>query len=254
MRVAIGSWAMGLLVAAAWPGLAAGGEPSRGERILARVDHELTKADDQYFVYDLVTYEPGQPEPRVLRFEVTIKGTRRRRVEFLAPGDVRGMRYLILDIDRSYVYMPAYKKVRRVASHVRSQGFMGSAFSIEESSIVTYGDVYRAKLTGQDEEHWQLELTRRPGQSFPYPRLEMDVRRDVLQPGEIRYYGAEDRHLKTETRPAYDCRGKLCNSKVMTMIDHSRGDLKSSMIRREWKPNSGVRDSFFTVRALQRRR
>ena len=43
-----------------------------------------------------------------------------------------------------YVYLPAFKKVRRLASHVKEQGFMGTAFGHEEMSLVRLARSSRA--------------------------------------------------------------------------------------------------------------
>ena len=127
------------------PTAATAGEESPGERILRLADETMTRAQDQYFIQDLITHEPGK-EPRKIKMKAQIKGTKWRRVEFLEPGDVKGMKVLVRSVNQMYVYLPAYRKVRRVASHVRSQGFMGTAFGFDDMSTVVYGDVLRGEL------------------------------------------------------------------------------------------------------------
>ena len=239
-----------LLALLAAPAATAGDKT--GAEIIALADEAMTRARDQYFVYDLITYEPGK-EPRVLRFEVTIMGEKKRRIEFLAPGDVRGMRFLVLDVDQMYVYMPAYKKVRRVASHVKSQGFMGSAYTQDAMSLTKFGDTFNGELVDQDDETWTLELTKKPDVSYSYPKLVVKIRKDIHQPAYVAYYNDKDVKVRSETREGFQCKQNLCNPRKMTMLDHTRGDLKSVMVQREWKPNTGISESQFTVRSLQRR-
>lgn len=223
------------------------------EQILAKTDYTLTKAEDQSFVYDLVTYEPGK-DPRVLRFNVQIKGDKKRRIEFVAPGDVKGMRFLVLDVDQMYVYLPAYKKVRRVASHVKSQGFMGSAYTQDAMSLTQFGETFTVKLIGQDDKTWSLEMTKRPEKNYSYAKLIVKVRKDFFQPAAVDYYNEKGVKVRSEVREGFRCQHGLCNPRKMTMLDHTRGDLRSVMIEREWHPNTGIKDSHFTVRSLQRRR
>ena len=40
----------------------------------------------------------------------------------------------------------------------------------------------------------------------------------------------------------------------MKLVDHTRNDIYTTMISREWKVDTGVKDSFFTKRSLQRGR
>lgn len=228
-------------------------EPLTAEQIIQKTDATMTRARDQSFEYDLITYEPGK-DPRVLKFEVIILGDKKRRIEFLAPGDVRGMRFLVLDVDQMYVYLPAYKKVRRVASHVKSQGFMGSTYTQDLMSLTKFGETFTGKLLGEDETHWILELIKRPEKVWSYPKLHVKIRKDMFQPAVLEYYNDKGAKLRTETREGFRCEQGLCNPRKMTLLDHTRGDMKSEMIQRAWKPNTGVAESEFTVRALQRKR
>lgn len=230
---------------------AASAQTLSGDEVVKRMDQAFTRAADQSFDFDLITTEPGKGERR-MTYHVDIKGTSFRRVEFLSPGDVKGMRILVVSVNQMYVYMPAFRKVRRIASHVRNQGFMGTAYSYDEMSIVTYGNVFSAKLVSESDKDWTIEMERRPGQEFSYPRLKMVVSKEYSQPTRIEYYNDKGALLKTEERSDYECAENLCNPRLMKLVDHTRNDLTTRMVRKSWKRNSGIPDSFFTQRSLQK--
>lgn len=231
---------------------AAAGDESPGERILRQLDETMTRAQDQYFLQEIVTQEPGK-EPRKLKMQAFIKGTEWRRVEFLEPGDVKGMKVLVRSVTQMYVYLPAYRKVRRVASHVRSQGFMGTTYSHDDISTVTYGPLFTAELLSENDTHWTLGLTLKPGKDYPYPRLEIEVLKNNTQASEIRYFNDKGVNTKTEKRSKFECREKVCSPWHLKMVDHTRNGMSTEIVCLEWKVNTGVKDSFFTVRSLQRR-
>jgi hypothetical protein len=231
---------------------AAVGEESPGERVLHLMDEAMTQAQDQYFVQDIITQEPGK-EPRKMKMRVHIKGKEWRRVEFFEPGDVKGMRVLVRSVTQMYVYLPAYRKVRRVASHVRSQGFMGTTFCHDDISTVTYSPLYTAKLLSENDTHWTIQATLKEGKDYPYTKLEFDVLKNNKQPSEIRYFNDKGVKVKTEHRSNYECQGTICNPKKLKMVDHTRNGMWTEIIGLEWKVNTGVKDSHFTVRSLQRR-
>ena len=55
------------------------------------------------------------------------KGTTKRLVRFLAPGDIKGMGMLVESADTMYALLPAFgNRVRRLGTHQVSQSFMGS--------------------------------------------------------------------------------------------------------------------------------
>ncbi|RME19302.1 MAG: outer membrane lipoprotein-sorting protein [Deltaproteobacteria bacterium] len=228
----------------------------RGQQIIEKIDELQTSAHDQYFVFEMTTYQEGK-EPKSMTFEVTIMGTRFRRVKFLAPGDMKGTRMLVRALDQMYIYLPAYRRVRRIASHVRDQGFMGSAYSYDEMAIVTYADVFDCSLKEETDALYRLRCNRRPGKSFHYPVMEMDVDKKILRPVELRFYNEKGTKLKTDYRKDYKCDAKVkqaCTPQYMKLVDHTRGDLYTEMKLKDWKVNTGVDEKFFTVRALQRDR
>ena len=120
---------------------------STGTEVLQAIDANANQFEDQTIHYDAVTTE-GKKEPRVMSFKVTLQGEK-RLVEFSAPGDVRGTRVLVLKRNQMYIYLPAYDKVRRVASHVKGQGFMGTTFSDEDMSTSIYAPHYDAAITSE---------------------------------------------------------------------------------------------------------
>jgi len=226
---------------------------AEGDRIIARMDRRMSNAEDQSFRYAMTTRIQGQQDRRI-EFTVQIKGDQWRRLEFHSPGDVRGMRVLILSQSKMYIYLPAFRKVRRVATHVRDQGFMGSAYSHDDMSAVTYGDKMTGKLLDESDTHWTVEATRRPGSGYRYARIVFEILKDVQQPSRIEYFNDEGRKVKSETRRVYECRGEFCNAREMTLTDHTRNDLSSTLTRLDWQVNTGLSDAHFTVRSLQRRR
>jgi len=224
---------------------------SPGDRVLRVMDEALTRATDQTYEYEISTQEPGKAKTK-LTMRVALKGKSWRLIDFLSPGDIKGMRFLILSFSQMYVYLPAYQKVRRVASHARSQSFMGTALSQDDASIVTYGDVFTGKLVGETPTQWKVEGTRRPGKEFPYARLDFVIAKDIQQPTEISYYNEKGVKLKSEVRSDYDCQDRICGPKKMRMTDHTRNGMWTEFVRLSWKVNTGIPDSEFTPRALQR--
>ena len=151
-----------------------------------------------------------------------------------------------------YVYLPAYNKVRRVASHANEQGFMGTTFSNSEMSITHYGAVYSGEVKAENDETWTVSAQPKPDAKSPYTRVEIDITKDRFLPLELRYFNDKDQKIKTESRPDYTCEGDICTPKVIKMVDHTRNDTWTEMVMQEWKTNNDYSDDLFSVRTLQR--
>ena len=223
-----------------------------GSAHLAAVDKQANAPTDTWFKFSATTQEAGKA-PRVMGFEVQNKGTN-RLVKFDAPSDMKGTRVLVLSRQQMWVYLPAYKKVRRVASHVKQQGFMGTMYSDEDMSTTHYSEAYDARTASEDETSITLSLKPKPGAQSGYAGLEMVLRRDLMLPSEIRFFNATGQHIKTETRPEYDCAQSVCTPKIMKMPDHTRGDAFTVLEAKARRVNQGVSDVSFSVRYLERGR
>lgn len=219
--------------------------------LLEGVDVAINRADDQVLAYEMIDRKDGKE--RKLRLEVSIKGDK-RLTAFEAPADLRGTKVLIVSPTQMYIYLPAYKKVRRIASHVTEQGFMGTTYSNDDLALTRYAPAYDAKLLDEDEEKATLALTKKASSEAPYARIEMVVEKKRRLPLKMKYFDAANKHVKTETRSRYTCEGDICAPEVVSMQDHTDGDHISEMVRKSWKVNSGLSDRLFTKRSLARAR
>lgn len=225
---------------------------AKGSEVLQAMDRAVNAASTLELLYDLINEVPGKAA-RTMKLEVKTKGEM-RFTEFLAPGDMKGTRVLSLSRTRMYVYLPAYDKVRRIASHATEQGFLGSAFSQDDMATTHYDPLYDGTLLSEDAASWTVRGVRRPDVQAHYASAVFVVRKDGNVPLEIRYFGADGQHLKTETRGDYATQGSVVNPGLIVMVDHSRGGAKSTLKRLSWTADPDIPDRVFSVRSLQRAR
>lgn len=229
------------------PGAARAGD---GDPVLLKLDDATNRAGDFQASVKAVTVIPGR-SPLEMAFRLQVKGPR-RLVDFEAPGDMKGTRVLVLDRTQMYVYLPAYNKVRRVASHVNNQGFMGTMFADADMATSRYAEAYEAKLLNETAEVWNIALTPKPGAEVAYPKLELTVRKSDSLPNEVRYFNAKGEKIKTETRSDYACKGDICIPGTLKMVDHTKGDAHTTLTQTVQGINTGLSEDLFSQRNLQR--
>ena len=222
------------------------------DEYLAKMDGKANAPEDTWFRFEAVTQEPGKAA-REMVFEVQNQGEK-RLVNFEGPSDMKGTRVLVLSRQQMWVYLPAYRKVRRVASHVKQQGFMGTTYSDEDMSTTRYSDAYGSEVLKEDDKQITMKLTPKTETQTTYGHIELDLRKDLMLPSEFRYFGADGQHLKTETRTEYDCAEGVCTPAQMKMTDHTRNDAWTSLSVVDRKVNQGISASVFSVRNLERGR
>lgn len=219
---------------------------------LEGVDESLNRWKDQFFSYEMIDVTPGKGE-RTLALDVYMKGEK-RVTAFTAPADVKNTRVLILSDTQMYVYLPAYKKVRRVASHVTAQGFMGTAYSQDDLAVTTYADKYTPTVVEEKDGNVKLELKVKDGKDVAYPKVHMTVESARKLPVEMTYFDDKGTKLKTEQRTDYKCDGDVCVPFTMKMVDHTSPGHETRLVTKAWKLDSGLKDRIFTRRYLQRGR
>ena len=181
--------------------------PPSYEETAARGPQAILEATDSiHFGYEtqwvdseMQIFEHDSRTPRVMRL-FTYQNGPRRLMRITYPPEIKGMGILVKDPETMYVYVPEFDKVRRVASHARTQTFLGSDFNYIDMAMGALSPDYVAAIESETEEEVVLALTARPERSPPYPRLRLFVSKKTLQTRRQEYFDAEDRHVRTQER------------------------------------------------------
>ncbi|UQA54707.1 outer membrane lipoprotein-sorting protein [Polyangium aurulentum] len=221
-----------------------------GDKVLADMEEATNRAKTQFFEYEVINQEPGKAEKK-MGIQVWLKGEK-RVTEFLAPADMKGTKILIQSPTQMYVYLPAFGKIRRIASHVNDQGFMGLTFSPDDLANLRYSHAYATQLASETPAEWKVVATTKPGQTTPYGKIEFTIAKDKKVPTELKYYNAAGQHVKTETRTGYTCEGNVCVPGELKMVDHTKGGHWTKMVRKSWKVNQEMSDDMFSKRSLEK--
>jgi outer membrane lipoprotein-sorting protein len=238
---------LGTLVALA---VAAPALAQTGPEVLQKVDTAMNNFTDGTFESKLRVLEPNG-QAREYGFTTYQKVPDKRLVRFSSPGDVKGMGVLVENRETMYVFLPGFQKIRRVGTHVNNTNFMGSDFAYEDMAQTAFSHAYDAKLVGQDDKSWQLELTpKTPGGD--YTKIKMWVDKTANQPTKMEYYDASGKKLKTQERVDYKLENGHYNPAKVIITDHRRNDHKSEIDFLGVKLNSGLKDDLFTQRSLIR--
>lgn len=218
--------------------------------VLAKVDSNLTKVSDQSYTGEIQVIRGGK-SIKSLKFTVKLKGLKMKLVRFTDPGDVRGMSVLTTDDGLMYVYLPSYQRVRRIASHVRNQGFMGTDMSPDDFGTAALSVGWSAVIQSQDAEKWVLSLKPASGNESSYSKMIVTVIKSNNAVSKIEYYSQEGKLLKTQVREEVKSFGQITVPTLFTVTDHTTGS-KTVMRLFDCKVNTGIQDSAFTSRALLR--
>jgi outer membrane lipoprotein-sorting protein len=220
------------------------------QEVVAIVDANLTKVQDQTYDAEIKVYSNGKVT-KSMNFTAKLKGLQMKLIRFTAPGDVRGMTLLNTADGNMYVYLPSYQRVRRMAAHVRNQGFMGTDLSAEDMGSAALSVGWTSKILSEDAESWVLDVTPKKGNETTFARLKVTVNKKYRGISKMEFLNAEGKALKTQERTEWKTFGPLSMPTLFTVKDNVTGSM-TEMRFFKCTVNQGIPDEAFTKRAILR--
>ena len=219
-------------------------------QILTMVDDVINAPKDQDLKLKLILIDKDGKE-EVRQMSMLQKGCDRRMVKFLSPASQKGIGVLSLPDDIMYLYLPAFKKTRRIASHVKNTKFAGTDFTYEDMEAKRYSEKYTPEILKKDENHYILQLKPKKDVKTDYSKLIMWVRTDNFYPTKIECYDKGNNLYKVTVTEKIEKVGKYWVSKESEMED-LKAKHKTKMILEDVKFDSGLSNEMFTERYLTR--
>lgn len=198
-------------------------------------------------------------EIRIKNLEIDNDGDKSLTV-FDKPRDVKGTAFLSFShpvgADDQWLYLPALKRVKRIASRNKSGPFMGSEFAFEDLSsfeVEKYTYKYlRDEACGLGDcfvvEQYPVD------KNSGYTRRVVWLDKDEYRVDKTEFYDRKDSLLKTLTFSGYNqYLGQYWRADLQTMTNHQNGkgtELKWS----DYQFRVGLKDSDFNKNTLKRAR
>lgn len=235
----------------------------KGLAIAQKADQLDTGWGDQKQMLEMILRNrQGQESRRLIRgrsLEVTGDGDKALSI-FDSPADVKGTAFLsfthVNEPDDQWLYLPALKRVKRIASKNKSGPFMGSEFAFEDMSSqevdkYTYKWLRDEKLDGKDVH----VIERVPVDKYSgYTRQVVWMDMAIYQALKIEFYDRKNALLKTLTFMGYNqYLDKYWRPEQMSMINHQNGK-STELTFSDYSFNNGYTDRDFDRNSLKRAR
>jgi outer membrane lipoprotein-sorting protein len=203
--------------------------------------------------------DTSEREIRVRALEVQGDGDKSLTI-FDRPADVAGTAFLsythATQPDDQWLYLPALKRVKRIASANKSGPFMGSEFAYEDISsqeVEKYKYKYLSdeKLNGLD----TFVIERYPRYKHSgYTKQVVWIDKEHYRPMKVEYYDRKKSNLKTlEFKDYKQYLDKYWRADKMDMVNHQNG--KSTTLQwSNYKFRNGYTDRDFDRNSLKRAR
>lgn len=177
---------------------------------------------------------------------------------FDKPLDVKGTAFLSfshpVSADDQWLYLPALKRVKRIASRNKSGPFMGSEFAYEDLTsfeVEKYTYKYLRDESCGTEQCYVVEQY--PVDQFSgYTRRVTWIDQSENRLHKIEFFDRKDSSLKTLTYADYkQYAGKHWRPDIMKMVNHQTNK-NTDLVWTEYQFNSGLSDADFNKNSLKR--
>ena len=223
-----------------------------GDEVLKKAEDVMMAPEDREADLAMtLTDKDGKTKERTLK--IYQKGDEKRLIRFLSPADVKGVGFLVLTDDEMYLYMPAFKKVRRIASHVKNEEFMGTDFTYDDMASSTYTEDYSAEIAKEDDTFYVLECTPRPDSDVDYFKVKMWISKKTFLPEKVEFFQKEMKLLKVMRNTEIEQIDGYWTPKHIEM-ENVQDNHKTTMEIKGLKHDQGIKDEFFSQRELKRSR
>lgn len=203
---------------------------------------------------------------KIRRYEKDIGKDTRFIMFFLSPADVKNTGFLTYDYDNpekdddQWLYLPALRKVKRIASNDKSKSFMGSDFSYADMTTMDLEDydfTLMKELDVEGVKAWQIKAVPRTKEvidEIGYTKSVVFVRQDnfvVIRAVNWVKKGKKLKYLEVKKLSLID--NIWVPAEIhMTTKKGKRTIHKTILNRRNIKFNQNLKQGMFTVRRLEK--
>ena len=240
------------------------GTPEEMGRHIFVTQHNMDRGYHDDFVTMSMTLmnAAGQESRRQMKFrtfEMSRDGDK-TLITFQLPRDIKGTGLLSFEhiekTDDQWLYLPALKRVKRIASKNKSGSFVGSEFSYEDISS-NEPDKYDYKYLREDTHNgiavWVVERYPKDPNSG-YTKIITWVDQSNYQNIKQEFFDRKGAALKIQVNYGNTVYlEKFWRSREIIM-ENLQTKKKTILKFDDWKFRQGVKESFFTKRSLKRQR
>jgi outer membrane lipoprotein-sorting protein len=217
--------------------------------VLKKIDKDASVFKDTSYTATMEIYKNGSKKT-TLEFNMVMQGLTKQYIEFTAPGDVAGMKILMVG-EELHMYSPEFKKVRKIAAHTESQGFLGSEWTAEDMVMAELSKRFDGEISGQSGNETTLTLTPKAEVQSNFSKLEVTIDKTKGGVTKITYFDGSGTAIREQVRGGWvKVEGQTMPTELSMKNLKTGAETKIKLSN--VKVNQGVSDDLFSRRTLLR--
>ena len=223
------------------------GEESAGS-ILSRMDKTIFSIKDKTADIEMTMIDIKTNKQKVKKAILMQKGADKKLFRYTYPQKDKGIATLSLPNGEIYLYLPMFKKPKKITNMAEGNTFNNSDFSLRDMAIKPYAELYTPKLVKTTADTYVLDLIPKADNKSSYSHLIVAVNKTHYYPEKFEYYDKNGQKVK-EAVYHFMKIGKYWVADLVTMTDLKKQH-KTRLAMTNIKLNQGLKDNLFTVEQL----
>ena len=235
---------------------------------IARLVDERDDGDRSVSTMEMILIDKHGNERirKMQQYAMDKEATTMSAIYFMSPADVRNTAFLTYDYDEAskdddqWLYLPALKKTKRIASSDKSSSFMGSDFTYSDMTTRDIND-YDYRIAKESEVRgepvWVMESTPKTQKTIDetgYTKSYMFVRKDnyvVVRALHILTDGGKKKYMDVKKLEQID--GIWVATEIDMKTTQDKNTLHRTVLKmHDVKFNQDINEDFFTVRRIEK--
>lgn len=213
--------------------------------IFAKMD-KVTNGYDDLMMSIHMTVVDLDGSKKTYDYDLYQKGEK-RLIKFLS-GEMKGMATLVRSPSEVYAYLPAQRKIRRVAAHKMGQSLAGSDMSNDDNAFTSWVAAYTPQLESETADTWVIKATAKG--VAPFPKAMVTITKDGYQPIEYKFMNDKGEVVKIFSNTELKDWGGYKRCQKVTVTTVATGH-KTILELKAFKINQGYDDDMFSKRELE---
>ena len=215
--------------------------------IAKKLDATLGKVKDKSVNIEMTLVNLKSGKEKSKKALLWQKGTNMKMFRYIAPKGDSGIATLSLPTGEIYVYLPMFKKPKKMTNLAESNTFNKSDFSINDMANFGYAENYTATLLETTDKAYRIEFV--PKAEKPeYGKLVMDIDKSGYYPLRTEYYSTKMDLKKVAVYHHVKVSGIWVADEVS--METLKKKHKTVMKMTDIKVNQGLKDDLFTVEKM----
>lgn len=215
--------------------------------ILSKMDQTIFAIKDRSVSMRMVMANLKSGKEKVKEAVLYQKDMDKKLFRYTAPESDAGISTLALPNSEIYVYLPMFKKPKKITNLAESGIFTSSDFSIDDMANQTYSEKYTPEVLSSEGDAFVLNLT--PNDEKPvWTRVEVHVDKRFYYPVRIDYFNKKNELEKQAIYKYTEVSGYWTTEEVS--MEDMKKKHKTTLYMSDIKVNQGIDDDLFTLENL----